>query len=65
METVKSATLNGQAWDLPLDSLQQSIGWSGGFVSTITVVYQGVTFIQTFTNDGTNIIAISQWIPQP
>jgi hypothetical protein len=49
---------------LPLDSLQTQIVYSGDFVSTITVVYQGITYVQTFLNDGTNITSISGWIAQ-
>lgn len=47
---------------LPLDSLAQQFTYSGSFVSTITVVYQGKQYVQTFLNDGTNIIYISGWI---
>jgi hypothetical protein len=50
---------------LPLDSLAQSFTYDGGFVDTITVVYSGITYIQTFENDGTNITNISQWEAQP
>ncbi len=60
-ETV-TATNNGAS--IPLDSLPQTFAYSGSFVSTITVVYQGITYVQTFTNDGTNITAISGWVPQ-
>ena len=47
---------------LPLDSLATQIVYSGGFVSTITVMYAGKTYVQTFLNDGTDIIYISGWI---
>lgn len=53
---------------LPLDSLAQTLVFSGSFISTITVQYvsksTGVEsyFVQTFTNDGTNITGISQWV---
>lgn len=46
---------------LPLSSLAQQITYSGGFVSQITVLYEDNTYIQTFLNDGTNIIYISGW----
>jgi hypothetical protein len=49
---------------LPLDSLPTAIVYSGGFIQTLTVVYQGNTYVQTFTNNGLNIIAISGWIKQ-
>lgn len=47
---------------LPLDSLPLTLAYSGTFVSTITVNYAGNTYVQTFTNNGTNITAISGWI---
>jgi hypothetical protein len=47
---------------LPLESLAQEFIFSGSFLSTITVVYQGRTYVQTFLNDGTNITYISNWI---
>lgn len=49
---------------LPIDSLPQALAYSGSFVSTITVVYQTRTYIQTFTNNGTNITNISNWVKQ-
>ena len=49
---------------VPLDSLQQDFVYVGGFVSTITVSYRSTTYIQTFTNDGTNITRVSKWVQQ-
>ena len=51
---------NGVA--LPLDNLAYTFAYSGSFVSTITVVYAGTTYVQTFTNNGTQITHISQWV---
>lgn len=50
---------------LPISDLATTIAFSGGFVSTLTVVYSGITYVQTFTNNGTNVTNISQWVPQP
>lgn len=53
---------------LPLDSLPTVIAYSGGFVSTITVQYDAKStgvlsyFVQTFTNNGTNITNISRFV---
>lgn len=47
---------------IPLSSTPQSFSYSGGFISSITVIYQGKTYVQTFINDGTNIIYITGWI---
>lgn len=48
---------------LPVDSLPITLVFFGGFISTLTTVYAGVTYRQTFTNDGTNITLISRWAP--
>jgi hypothetical protein len=47
---------------LPLDSIPVQIIYDGSFVSTMTVQYAGQTYQQTFLNDGTDIIYISNWI---
>ena len=47
---------------LPLSSLAAQLVYSGGFISTITVIYAGKTYTQTFLNDGANIIYISGWV---
>jgi hypothetical protein len=49
---------------LPIDSLPVNIVWSGSFVSTMTVVYAGVVYVQTYTNNGSVITAISNWVAQ-
>ncbi len=49
---------------LPLAQLEQSFAYSGDFVSTITVEYVGNTYVQTFTNNGTNITNITGWVLQ-
>ena len=64
-ETVTAA--NGV--ELPLIALAQTYAFSGGFIHTITVQYRSanapfplINYVQTFTNDGTQITAISQWV---
>ncbi len=54
----------GGGVQIPLESLAQTFVYVGNFLSTITIVYNNITYIQTFTNNGTNITAISQWVPQ-
>jgi hypothetical protein len=49
---------------LPLDSLPQTFVYDGNFVASISVFYQGQTYLQTFINDGTNITYISGWNSQ-
>lgn len=50
---------------IPLNDLEMNFTYDGDFVATITVEYADITYVQTFTNDGTNITNISQWEPQP
>lgn len=54
---------------LPLINLAQTYAYLGGFLSTITVNYANnqspstnINYVQTFTNDGTNITGASQWV---
>ena len=50
---------------LPVNDLPVTITYSGTLPGSLTTSYQGVTYVQTFTNDGTNITGIGQWEPQP
>ncbi len=50
--------------ELQINALEQTLEWDGSIISTITVVYNSITYIQTFLNDGTNITDISQWVAQ-
>lgn len=49
---------------LPISDLAIAITYSGTLVSTMTVVYRTITYIKTFTNNGTNITNISVWVAQ-
>ncbi len=49
---------------LPLSSLAQALTYSNSFVSTITVTYQGNTYVQTIINNGTHVTSVSGWIKQ-
>jgi len=60
----ETVTPQGGGAQIPLDSLAQTFAYSGNFLSTITIVYSGVTYVQTFTNNGTDITVISEWVPQ-
>ncbi len=66
-ETVLSAPdSNGVSYALPLANLPQAFGYDGSNdLITITVVFQSITFIQTFTRDGGGRVTnISRFIPQ-
>ncbi len=67
-QTVISQAANGHpAVELPLEALEMAFTLNGSEqVTAITVVFNGVTYIQTFTLDGSgNVTNISQWVPQP
>lgn len=61
---VNSAGAYQQGTPLPLGDLPATLAYSGSFIHTITVSYYGNTYVQTFTNNGTNITAISAWVLQ-
>jgi hypothetical protein len=46
---------------LPLESLPVVFGYTGSNITTITVQYQGKTFIQTLSYAGSNVTNISGW----
>lgn len=52
---------NGVA--LPLADLIQTLTYDGAFVATIVVSYRGIVYTQTFTNNGTQITGVGQFIP--
>lgn len=56
--------LSSNGVGLPINNLAVAITYDGSFVSTLTVVYNAITYVQTFLNDGTDITHISQWEPQ-
>ncbi len=59
--TVATSTI-GQ---LPVDDLAKVLTYDGDFIETMSVVFNGVTYTKTYTNDGTNITDISVWEAQP
>lgn len=49
---------------LPIDSLAQTITYTGANITSISVTYRGNVYIQTITYTGDNITGISQWVKQ-
>ncbi len=49
---------------LPIDSLAQVLGYTAGVLTTITVVYDSITYIQTLTYTTGNLTNISKWVAQ-
>jgi len=58
-ETVQAS--NGTM--LPIESIPQIFTYAGGFLSTIDVVYESISYQQVFLNDGLNITYVSNWNP--
>lgn len=58
----RNAANQYKAVEIPLGSLEQTFVYDGDFIETITVEYSDITFVQTFTNDGTNITNISAFL---
>ena len=49
---------------VPINDLEVTLGYTAGFVTTLTVSY-GIDYVQTIVRDGSgNPLSISQWIPQ-
>lgn len=48
---------------LPLGDLAQTLTYDGALVATCSVVYNHITYVQTFTNNGTQITGVSQYAP--
>jgi hypothetical protein len=50
---------------IPFDSIANNFAYdSSGFLLTITVTYEGNTYVQTLSNNGTKITDVSRWILQ-
>jgi len=63
--TVQSLTAPGvETVAIPTCSLAMAFGYTGDNLSTATVVFQGITYIQTFTYSGDDLINVSSWVPQ-
>lgn len=64
-DTVQTKAMPGKpSVALPINDLEQVLAYSGGNISTITVQYQGITYVQTFSYSGADVTDISQWTPQ-
>ena len=50
--------------ELQLVAMNQAFTYSGNFIATITVALGPQEYVQTFTNNGTQITNISQWVAQ-
>ncbi len=61
---VNSSGVYLNATPIPINDVPQTFVYSGAFLSTITIQYYGNTYVQSFTNDGTNILTISGWVLQ-
>jgi len=49
---------------LPVESLAQVLGYTSGVLTTITVVYDSITYVQTLTYTSGSLTGISKWVAQ-
>jgi hypothetical protein len=49
---------------LPVDSLEQTLTYTGDLISTISVSFGSEVYIQTYTYTSSNVTSISQWEKQ-
>jgi hypothetical protein len=47
--------------NLPLESLAQTLGYTGSNLTTITVTYNAKNYVQTLTYSGSNVTNVSAW----
>lgn len=56
----------GSLQQLPVGDLPVALAYDGSNnLTSMTVVYRGVTYIKTFTYTGSNCTNISAWVAQP
>ena len=49
---------------LPIDSLAQTLAYTGSDLTSISVSYGGSTYIQTLTYTGDKLTGVSVWVKQ-
>lgn len=49
---------------IPIDSVGVDFGYTGSNITSMTVVYQGITYVKTVTYSGNNVTSISPWVAQ-
>ncbi len=49
---------------LPIASLAQTLGYTSGVVTSITVTYGGNTYVQTLSYTTGNLTGVSVWVKQ-
>ena len=59
MSTFATASDGAQ---LDLDSLPQTLAYSGGQISTITVAFAGHIYVQTFSYTAGVLTGVSNWV---
>jgi len=57
-----NSTLGGLATTNMTDGYAQVLGYSGSFLSTVTITVGSNTYVKTYGNDGTNITSIPVWV---
>lgn len=49
---------------LPIDSLAQTMGYTAGNLTSVTVTYGASTYVQTLTYTSGNLTGVSKWVKQ-
>jgi hypothetical protein len=49
---------------VPVDSLDHAFAYVNGTLSTDTVVFEGVTYVQTYTYTAGALTGMSKWVKQ-
>jgi len=49
---------------VPVDSLPQTMGYTGDRLDYTEVTFDGVTYRQTLTYTGANLTGVSEWVAQ-
>lgn len=47
---------------LPISSLPVALGYTGSNLTTLTVVYEGNTYVNTISYSGSQATALSGWV---
>lgn len=59
-----SCVIASNGVNVPVDSLQQTLAYTDGVLTSISVIYLAVVYVQTYTYTTGNVTSISQWVAQ-
>ena len=62
--TVKRVEAASDGTEIPVDDLEKEYGYSGGNLTTVTLEYNGVTYVKTYTYTAGDLTGRSLWVAQ-